>query len=470
MIQRLQFLILSVFLLHFSALTLIGQDRSDPSTMGTARSSIATSRGISSLFTNPGGLDYFAIHESTLPHDVVFSIYSGGGSIGGSYLKGDEFNQIFGSLEGTSNEQREKIGKLLVDERLFANGGINFLSGIWRLKDGAGTIGLRYGSRAYARINFPDSLPKLIETNNIAEQDFRFVNRGIGVTWLTEFGLSYGKVIGNQTDVGWFPSIGLGLTAKLISGVGHFEVTDNSAIFIDQINVNGRLRFLVRGGYVFQSAEPDQFDQVNAPTSFFSSPFPTTAGFGYGFDLGVNGILYYDEQRTFHYGLTVDNVGKVRWTNKARERRASDFNDTLGARLTNAEFERFEGELVGVDSYSSILPAAFRAGLGLTMGANDRDFQGTLTFGLEGEVPLNQVPGNTPDPRLALGVDWSLVQEFGLRTGLSVGGISDVGLGLGFGFRPRDWLAIDIGTSELNSVISGDRLDVAGRIAIGLTP
>lgn len=446
------------------------QDRSDPATMGTARSSVAVSRGIGALFTNPGGLDYHPVHETTLPHDLVFSIYSGGGSIGGTYLKGDEFSRIFGSLNGTSNEDREQIGKLLVDERLFANGGINFLSGIWRLKGGGGTLGLHYGSRAYARINFPDSLPKLIETSNIADQNFRFVNRGIGVTWLTEFGVSYGKVFGDQSARGWFPSTGLGLTAKLIGGVGHFDVEENSAIYIDQINVNGTLRFLVRGGYVFQSAEPDDFDQVNAPSNFFSNPFPATAGFGYGFDAGVSGILYRGEKQIFHYGLVFGNVGRIDWNNKARERRASDFHDTLGASLTDAEFERFEGELVDVGSYSSSLPATFRAGLGMTLGANDPDFQGTLTIGLEGEAPLNQVPGNTPDPRLALGVDWSIIPEFALRTGLSVGGISPVGLGLGVGVRPVEWLSIDFGTSELNSLFSGDRLDLAGRIAVGITP
>ncbi|MGE3802627.1 MAG: DUF5723 family protein, partial [Candidatus Kapaibacterium sp.] len=300
MIRGLHAFASALLLLVLLPLSLHSQDRSDPVTMGTARSSIATSRGIDALFTNPGGLDYYTLHETTLPHDLVFSIYSGGGSIGGTYLKGDEFSKIFGSFNGSSNEQREQIGKLLVDERLFANGGINFFSGTWRLKNGGGTLGLHYGSRAYARINFPDSLPKLIETSNIADQNFRFVDRGIGVTWLTEFGISYGKVIGDQTAKGWFPSTGVGLTAKLIGGVGHFSVDENSAIYIDQINVNGQLRFLVRGGYVFQSAEPDNFDLVNAPTNFFSNPFPATAGFGFGVDAGVCGILVRGVKQIFH--------------------------------------------------------------------------------------------------------------------------------------------------------------------------
>ncbi len=461
------FIVWTLVLLILSFDPLFSQDRFDPATMGTARSSIAVSRGLGTLFTNPGGLDYLPIHETTLPQDIQFSVYSGGGTVGGTYLAGDEFSQIFGSLNGATNEQRERIGTLLVDERLFANGGVNFVSGVWRTK-GGGTLGLHYGSRLYARVNFPDDLANLIATSNIASKDFRFVNRGIGGVWMTELGLSYGKVIGSQTDKGWFPSVGLGLTGKLLTGVGQFEVDENSAMYIDQINVNGQLQFLVRGGYVFRSAEPDNFDIVNAPGNFFTNPFPSTSGTGVGFDAGVSGIMYASDEKTVHYGMVLGNVGKISWSNKARERRGENFSDTIGASLTNSEFERFEGDLVAVSDYSTPLPAVLRAGLGLTLGADTPD-NGTVTMGLEGEVPLNQVPGNTPDPRLAFGVDWSIVKEFSLRSGLSAGGISDFGLGFGVGVRPADWLTIDVGTSELNGLFSGDRLDLSARIAFGVT-
>lgn len=449
------------------SLAIVAQDRSDPVTMGTARSGVATVRGISALFSNPGALDYYPIHPTTLPQDVSFSVYSGGGTVGGTYLAGDEFSQIFGSLDGATNEQRERIGTLLVDERLFANAGITFLSGTWRLKDGGGTIGVQYGSRLYARVNFPDDLANLIATSNIASKDFRFVNRGIGTTWLTEFGVSYGRVFGDQSANGWFPSTGVGVTAKLLGGVGHFDVDENSAIYIDQINVNGQLGFLVRGGYLFRSAEPEEFDLVNAVGSFFSNPFPSTSGFGVGADLGLNGVVYSDDEKLVHYGMVLGNMGTISWSTKARERRALNFRDTLGASLTNDEFELFEGDLVPVDDYSTVLPATFRAGVALTLGADDPE-DGVVTFGIEGEAPLNQVPGNTPDPRGSFGVDWSVIKQLSMRTGLSFGGISEVGLGFGIGVRPTDWLSIDVGTSELNGLFSGDRLDLAARVAFGL--
>lgn len=446
------------------------QDRLDPVAMGMSRSATAFSRGLGALMTNPGGLGYHPVGDGSLAHDLLISIYNGGGSIGGTYLAGDEFSQIFGEGAGQTDEGRERIGELLVDERLFANGGINFLSAIWRLRDGGGTLGVHYGSRAYARVNFPDGLPNLIATSNIAAENFRFVNRGIGATWLTEFGLSYGRVFGEQSATGWLPSFGLGATLRLIGGVVHFDVTENSALYIDQINVGGRLQFLVRGGYTFRSAEPEAFDQDGAVGNFLGSPFPATAGFGYAADLGLNGLLFRGESETVYYGMVFANLGRVTWSTKARERRGIDFSDTLGASLGEAEFQRFEGDLVSVGEYVTTLPTTFRAGLGLGLHPDGPSEGSGLMIGIEGELPLNQVPGNTPDPRLSTGVDWTLNEKVSLRSGITVGGISDVGLGFGIGVRPTDWLSIDLGSSELNALFSGDRLDLAGRISFGFTP
>jgi len=461
---------LSFLLLITVSVSTFAQDRLDPVAMGMGRSATAFSRGLGALLTNPGGLGYHPLGRSSQAHDLVFSVYSGGGSIGGTYLAGDEFSQIFGEGAGQTDESRERIGELLVDERLFANGGINFLTGLWRLPNGGGTLGLHYGSRAYARVNFPDGLARLIATSNIADKDFRFVNRGIGATWFTEFGLSYGRVFGDQSARGWLPSFGLGLSGRLIGGVVHFDVTENSALFIDQINVDGRLQFLVRGGYTFRSAEPDAFDQDGAVGNFLSNPFPSTAGLGIATDVGVNGVLYRGEKRSVHYGMVFANLGRITWTNKARERRGSNFSDTLGASLGEAEFERFEGDLVTVEDYSTTLPSTFRGGLGLSIHPSGEGEPATLLIGLEGELPLNQVPGNTPDPRISAGVDWTAAEKFSLRGGISVGGISEVGIGLGVGIRPTDWMSIDLGTSELNGLFSGDRLDFAGRISFGITP
>ena len=459
-------LLASVLFCLLGMVTLTAQDRLDPVTAGMARSGSALARGLGALTTNPGGLGYLAIGGSTLPHDVVFSVYSGGGSIGGTYLAGDEFAQIFGPIDGESDDERERIGELLVDERLFANGGINFLSAVWRLQGGGGTLGLTYGSRAYARVNFPNDLANLIATSNIASKDFRFVNRGIGATWLTDFGISYGRVFGDQSAEGWLPSFGLGLTGHLLGGVVHFDVTENSAIYIDQINVQGSLQFLVRGGYTFRSSEPDEFDQINAVGNFLSNPFPATAGLGYGVDLGLSGVLWRSGEETVYYGGTFSNLGRINWTNKARERRGRDFGDTLGASLGSAEFEKFEGNLVSVGDYSTTLPSTYRAALGYSKW--NRAEKSSVMVGLEAEVPLNQVPGNTPDPRFGAGVEWTPSEKISVRSGLAVGGIADASVALGFGLRPVEWMSIDIGTGELNSLLSGDRLDVAARISFGV--
>ena len=91
-----------------------------------------------------------------------------------------------------------------------------------------------------------------------------------------------------------------------------------------------------------------------------------------------------------------------------------------------------------------------------------------LILDIEGEVPLNDVPGNTVNPRLSVGADWQANEWLSLRGGLSGGGVSGFGVGIGAGIRPADWLAIDIGTSEINGIFAGKRLDLAFRAAAGI--
>ena len=99
----------------------------------------------------------------------------------------------------TYDRAAQQIGQLLQDEKLFANGAINLLTVRYRTRDG-GAIGLYYGHRLYAQVNFPAGLDTLLETSNIAAREYEFTTSGIGGTWMTELGISYGKMFGSLTE------------------------------------------------------------------------------------------------------------------------------------------------------------------------------------------------------------------------------------------------------------------------------
>jgi hypothetical protein len=144
--------------------------------------------------------------------------------------------------------------------------------------------------------------------------------------------------------------------------------------------------------------------------------------------------------------------------------------DTLrSSALTNEQLDRYVGELTPLGEFTTATPMTFRAGLGVDVAAYAPDLDLPLLVEIEGEVPLNDAPGNPEDPRVSIGGDWRMSETFSLRSGLSIGGVSGVGLGLGAGWRPVEWLTIDAGTSELNALFNRKRVDLAVRVMAAFT-
>lgn len=449
------------------------QDRVDPAGMGRGRASVATVRGLGAITSNPGALDLPMLDSTSLPQRLTFSVYNLGGAFGSTYLSSTEFAEIFGNAP----KDRQRLGDLLQDERLFANGAINLLA--VRYRTDAGTWGLHFGERIFARVNLPDDFAEVVQTLNFAGQDYQFTNRGIGGDWISELGLSYGTVLDGGGSGNWFPRIGVGATAKLVLGVAHFDVADNSVIRIENLTRSSRVASVLRGGFVFRSATPDGFNAQDASGELLSGIPPGVAGTGFGIDLGVAGVLYrapiagaQGEPRAtdaIYYGVALTDLGSISWSKNLYERRLTGVSDTIfGSSLTDTELQKYQGALVPVDPFSSDLPTAIRVGLGANLSALFPSLPTGLELDVEGEAPLIDRPGNSPDYRLSAGVNWGLVRWLTLRAGIGKVGTSQADVAFGLGLRPIDWLSIDLATADINGLFDGARVDFAGRIAAGL--
>ncbi len=464
------FVLLSVI---FNASFSLAQDRLDPVAMGKARASVATARGLGALVCNPGALDLTPTSSATLNHQLTLSLYNLGGTIGSTYLSSGDFEEIFGRNTGWPEQaDRRRLAELLQDERLFANGGNNLVEACYRT-DGGGTFGLHYGHRLYARLNFPDEFKRVLASGELLAEQYRFINRGIGGSWMTELGLSYGKLLGDSRRPGWFPTVGIGATVKLLQGVAQFAVGDNSIMTVDQKTLGGTRSYLIQGGYLIRSSQPDDFDASDAVSKFLSGLFPSTAGIGIGGDIGASGVLYRVGTAgagtdAIYFGVAAQNIGRITWNGNNYLRSQVGINDTLrNATLDNDRFSSYQGKLQRTDEFSTSTPSVVRAGFAVNVNAFHPEMNGAMIVEIEGEVPLNTVPGNTVDPRLSLGADWTLNDWLAVRGGVSGGGIGGFAVGLGVGVQANDWLRIDVGSGEINSIISGERLDLAVRVAAG---
>ncbi len=452
------------------ARTVHAQDRLDPVSMGTARSSVATVRGIATVASNPGALALPDIGGVEVNRGLTFSVYNAGGTIGSTYLNTSRYQNLFAPGEDYRGDLAGEV--LRQKRRLLANGGVNLLTVRYHTEH-AGTFALHYGQRVHAEINFPERLAYTLATLNLASEDFRFSNdSGIGGTWTSELGLSYGTSYGDRSTGGWFPLVGVGLTAKLVQGIVHFAVDDNSIVSITQTSLGSKgIGFVVTGGYRFRTAEPEGFDPNNAVGTLLSGLPTATAGLGYGLTLGASGVLYRTANGTdaAYFGVVVQDLGRVTWDGVTTVRTARDIRDTIiNASLTDQQLESYAGTVERVADFTTALPSTVRAGIGLNLNSLLPDISARVLLGVEGEFALNREPGQARDPRLGIGGQWAPNDAFALRTGIGWGGATTFGVGLGFGWKPLDWLALDVGTSELDAIIEGERLDLAVRLTLGV--
>ncbi len=339
-------------LLFLSTSGALAQDRLDPVAMGKARASVATVRGIGAVASNPGALDLGTMQAFTLTDDITVSAYNVGGTVGSTYLSSSDFQQIFGKSTGWPNqEERKRLGELLQDERLFANGANNLIAARYQTS-GGGTFGLHYGHRAFARLNFPDDFSRVISKGELLLERYRFINRGVGAQWFTELGLSYGKSFGSTSTPGWFQQVGVGATLKLLGGIAELDVDDNSFIAIDQKTLDGTRAYVIRGGYAVRSAQPADLNPADAVSTFIAAMFPATSGSGFGGDVGISGVLYRKAgadplgagRDAIYFGISLHDIGSIHWTDVAYERSQTNINDTLrNGTLSNDQFKAYQG-------------------------------------------------------------------------------------------------------------------------------
>ena len=165
---------LVLFLISYFSLN--SQNIFSPVSSGKAHATVATSKGLDAIFSNPASLD-----DKSDSSVFELSVYNFGGKIGKTYLNSSELNKIFG-FSGSETVDRSELAQLLEDEKLFLNIGINLITAKLSLGNN-GTLGINFGTRLYCRLRFDNQLVKLIEPSNIGIQDSLITNQGVVEVW-----------------------------------------------------------------------------------------------------------------------------------------------------------------------------------------------------------------------------------------------------------------------------------------------
>jgi hypothetical protein len=489
--------------------TLSAQQRADPIAIGQGKSSVATARGISSLYSNVGslGLDEMGRRGESSGVQIDATLLPIGVAAGSTYLSASDLNFVFDSKDCSvfTDEDRLRLSKVISGDKLSADVAFDLVAARIRLV-GIGAFAFRFGHQVRARMSFPENFhTTVLGTDDIFAQDYAFDDADVGGEWIRSIGMAFGSSWRRpNVDEGadcWLPEIGFGLSVDRLEGIAHFNVDPESAVRTRVLSngevYSNRRAISVEGQYTFRSSAPQQFEPAQAIVRPGFSDADSNLGSGWGGSLGVSVVVlrtvdYVHEvengtplepqhivrnemvtRDAIVFGMSVDEIGSILWDgfNLQRQRVIDSVMFDDGGGLTYEMLCEYTGELDTIGAFRTQLPTQFRIGAGVDVTAFVREIPGDLIMSAEGGVDVvDGAIGGQRHPRVSLGGSWRPVQWFVLRAGAQFGGLVGGGFSLGAGLQPLPWLSIDAASSELNSLFQSDpdRYDIALRIATHL--
>ena len=432
-------------------------DRSNIVGLGMGRTSTVTSRGVDALGINPANL---AVMESK---SFTLSFLPVGARVGTDFLDYGTYRRY---LTGVSTDSG-RVGYFLTDrdkEQILSgfstdmgtiNGDVDIKLISLSFQDSSfGGIGIGIRERVGARGVLSKDYLRFLFYGNSPGESFNFSSTEIRGWWLREYSVSYARAFENAFGLN---SLAVGVGAKLINGFGYFDLQQVNTSFTtsSQNVVAGHAEYLShRAGVDFFSGE--------RASSF--TAFPSPSGKGWGFDFGINAKV----NSFMSFGLSVTDVGTLRWTHNARERRANG-NFTIDDAFSESQQDSLQNLVEGtdqkVDAFETQLPTAIHAGLSLQLGQSEfAQSSPPILLAFDYTQGLNNMPGNSRQPRFSLGMEFRLLSWLPLRSGISVGGSEQRSWAFGLGLHLGPF-ALDVATEDVLSVLQPNQ---ASRVSLGI--
>jgi hypothetical protein len=499
-------LVAAVSLLLLSTMTAVAQQRADPLSTGEGKSSIATSRGLSALYGNIGGLamDRMGRRDGEEGIQLDIAVLPLGIAAGSTYLSPDDLNFVFGTKDCDvfTDDDRIRISEMVEGEKLSADAAFDLLAVRLRFP-GIGAVGVRFGHHVRARMTFPESFrTTVLGTEDLFGADHDFSGADVGGEWLRELHMTFATgwerpgVSDSVPNESWFHALGVGVDVSRLDGIAHFDVDPSSTVTTTRLpretGTSGR-SLVIHGNYTFRTSAPKKFEPARAIVRPGFIDADTASGAGWGGSIGLSGVVLrtvrhiidYDRSDPLNpqvvrrdemiardaitFGVSIDEIGSVLWDgfNLSRTREFDSVWTDNGSGVTYAALCNFSGALDTIGAFRTSLPTTLRVGGAVDITAFVPDLGGDLIASFEGAFPLNNAIGNERNPRLSIGGSWTLFEWLTIRSGLQIGGRVGSALSLGAGIRPFRWLSIEAATSELTSVVAADpdRYDLAFRVA-----
>jgi len=309
--------------------------------------------------------------------------------------------------------------------------------------------------QAAVNSNIPKDLVDLALYGNQSGRVYNLNDAQLDAWVLRSYSFSYARDI---TSI--FPttlkSIHAGLTFKYIQGIAYASLSKVNTSLVTNADDYG---IDVQSELILHSAvSPDfglTYDFEDGTEEGNFTPFPEPAGSGFGFDIGVTSEI----NDRIKVGASLTDIGSINWDTETVEYSSvTEFtlNDITESEIVDSLFDTILGEGKFVDGYSTGLATAIHVGGSYVISSMDQtDFPGLLLITGGYHQGFNNLPGNSTNPRFALGIEWQPVEWFQLRTGSSFGGRDGFNWAFGIGFD-ASLLEFHFATSNITGTLGSE--------------
>jgi len=310
-----------------------------------------------------------------------------------------------------------------------------------------GSFGLSVDERFTANFTVAKDFLDIALFGNIANSSYDFSPTSVNAYWTRQINLSYAYAVYTKKNK-TFDALSFGVSVKPQFGLYYLETQKND-LFVTTNNFNfiqgtGTMELLYSG---LTSNNDFKYSADNA-------------GFGVGFDVGVNaGIKNVSRRGKLNVGLSITDVGSINWkSNNAKYFYNGNFivNDITSQAQLDTLRELIKGSKTPVGEFSVGLPATLRAGISFKLYDNIKKDSLNLeraSFSLDVIKGLNEKLGASEKIIMGFGAEVNVTKILSTRIGFAVGGPEEFVANLGLGIDSGPVL-IDLGTYNITSIFN----------------
>lgn len=267
-------------------------------------------------------------------------------------------------------------------------------------------------------------------------------------SWIRQLNFSYANKV-NLGKKSFLKDLNFGVSVKPQFGLYYSETKSNNlSIYLNdnlEVHSAGTMELLFSGVSDYNAIQ------------FSLAP----AGFGFGFDAGINGTLKdISKHHRINFGLSIVDIGYINWTKNTNNYFYNGnyvVTDITNQQQLDSLKNIIKGTRTNVESFVTTLPTNVRFGVtykffkkALTGKSNDESNELASVTG-EYIQSLTENLSSTLKPVFGFGGEFNVGDVFYPRIGVAVGGLEKYVMSLGFGFVAGP-VIIDIGTYNISSI------------------